>query len=193
MKLFAALTFTLFNLFLSGCSVLQNPQQNTITTNWNEPHKFYFQGKGAGAGMALMSTMGAMGMAIGVAIDEGISKEISKTQQTSGKTIEDLLNEVAATSNLHVSWQNTNSNSLPSLTIERIEFNIVRGENDATGLTIKALYTDNTGAESKLNYPKDIPDYIAPSFPLEELKSNNKLANELLIEGFEEIFRLIKQ
>jgi len=192
MKLFTALTFILCNLFLPACSVLQNPPQNNLHVSWNEPHKFYFQGKGAGAGMALMSTMGPIGMAIGVAIDEGISKDISTTQQTSGKTIEDLLNEVATTSSMHVSWQNTNNDSLPSLTIERIEFNIVHGENDATGVKIKALYMDNTGTESTLNYPKDTPNYIAPSFPLEQLKSNDKLANELLTEGFKQLLSSIK-
>lgn len=189
--------FILINLFgllisASGCSLMQATPDKTLHVNWQDPQKFYFQGKGAGAGMALMSTMGAMGMAIGVAIDDGISKEISKTQQTSGKTIEDLLYEVTTTSNVHIKWQNTKSNSLPSLTIERIEFNIVRGDNDATGVKIKALYTDKDSNQKQLNYPKDIPDYIAPSFPLEQLKTNNKLANELLIEGFKQLFSSIK-
>ncbi|MGR6872660.1 hypothetical protein ACU6U9_10220 [Pseudomonas sp. HK3] len=192
MKLSTTLTFILFSLFLSGCSVLQAPQQDTIATSWNEPHKFYFQGKGAGAGMALMATMGAMGMAIGVAIDEGISKDISKTQQASGKTVKDLLNEINSTSGFHINWQNTNNNTLPSLVIERIGFNIVRGGNDATGVKIKALYTDIEGKKTQLNYPKDSPEYKAQSFPLEQLKTNSKLANQLLIEGFEEIFKLIK-
>jgi hypothetical protein len=193
MKYLNLLFLLIFCIATSGCAMLQSHPKKHIQINWNKPHKLYFQGKGAGAGMALMSTMGAMGMAIGVAIDEGISKDISKTQQKSGKSIEDILNDAAESTDLTILFNdNNNANNTPNINIERIEFKIVRGKNDATGVTIKALYTDNTGAESTLNYPKDIPYYIAPSFPLEQLKSNDKLANELLIEGFKQLLSSIK-
>lgn len=175
----------------SGCSFMQNTPDRALHVNWQEPQKFYFQGKGAGAGIALMSTMGAMGMAIGVAIDEGISKDISKTQKASKKTVKALMYEANTDNDLNISWGESN-NELPSLVIERIEFNIVRGDNDATGVKIKALYTDQTGNQKQLNYPKDYPEHEAPSFPLEQLKINSELANQLLIEGFEETLKLVK-
>lgn len=181
-----------FSLILAGCSVLQSTPQKNIHVSWKEPQKLYFQGKGAGAGMALMSTMGAMGMAIGVAIDEGISKDISKTQKKSGESIEDILDDAAESSDLRILFNdNTKKTNTHNLNIERIEFKIVRGKNDATGVTIKALYTDTIGKESTLNYPKDISDYPAPSFPLEQLKINDKLANQLLIEGFKQLLASI--
>ena len=143
--------------------------------------------------MALMSTMGAMGMAIGVAIDEGISKDISKTQQKSGQSIEDILDDAAEGADLAITFNdNTHVINAPNIYIERIEFKIVRGKNDATGVTINALYTDITGKESALNYPKDIPDYTALSFPLEQLKTNENLANQLLIEAFKQLLNSIK-
>jgi hypothetical protein len=47
-----------------------------IDIQFAQPKHIVFQGKGAGAGIALMSTMGPMGIALGVAIDEGIAKDI---------------------------------------------------------------------------------------------------------------------
>lgn len=46
--------------------------------------RIYFTGRGAGAGVMLTSTMGPMGIAIGVAIDEGIGKDIQKAFTESG-------------------------------------------------------------------------------------------------------------
>ncbi len=181
-----------FSFALSGCSLWHSPQGKTLTIKWSEPQKLHFQGKGAGAGIALMSTMGAMGMAIGVAIDEGIAKDISKTRAASGKTIEDIFNQANSDASLQLNWITSNITEQPALVIERIEFNIVTGKNDATGVKIKALYTDTTGKQAKLNYPNDYPDHKPKSFPLEELKSNNELANQLLLEGFEVILAAAK-
>ncbi len=44
-----------------------------------EKSKFSFEGKGSSAGFMLMSAMGPAGIAVGVAIDEGISKEITQS------------------------------------------------------------------------------------------------------------------
>ncbi|SMF33870.1 hypothetical protein SAMN02745866_02141 [Alteromonadaceae bacterium Bs31] len=53
----------------------------------------HFSGKGAGAGMMLSSSMGPMGIAIGVAIDEGIAKEIG---EAAGKAEFDIAQIVKA-------------------------------------------------------------------------------------------------
>lgn len=137
--------------------------------------------------MALMSTMGAMGMAIGVAIDEGISKEISKTQQQSNNTIKALLNEAAHKNGYQLIFagkQNTGSTEAYIL-IERIEFNIVRGANDATALKINARLTNAAGITKHINYPKDFPKHSTPSVSLEQLKKDSSAANQLLSVAFE--------
>lgn len=193
MKQISLFSLLLSILMISGCSIFQSTQQQDIHISWKEPHKLYFQGKGAGAGMALMGTMGAMGMAIGVAIDEGISKDISKAQQKSGKGIEDILNEANASTSYHTIFSNQKTaSSAPSIIIKRIEFNIVRGKNDATGVKIQALYSDASGKQRPLNYPKDMPKHKAPSFPLDQLKTNNKLANQLLLAGFKVLLSSIQ-
>ena len=63
---------------VTGCAPNKHKKalEHKITVNIKEPARIRFSGKGAGAGMMLMSSMGPMGIAIGVAIDEGIAKDI---------------------------------------------------------------------------------------------------------------------
>ena len=77
-------------LCLFSCSSLTNKPLNYDVT-LPDPNRIRFEGKGAAAGMMLSGTMGPMGMAIGIAIDEGISKKIDATATEYGFTIEDVL------------------------------------------------------------------------------------------------------
>lgn len=67
-------------LGLGGCahhtSAPVSVRPASVSTVFSGMHKVHFEGKGAAAGMMMTSSIGAMGMAVGVAIDEGISKEI---------------------------------------------------------------------------------------------------------------------
>lgn len=49
-----------------------------------KPDCITFEGKGAGAAFALMATMGPVAAALGVAIDEGIAKDIRDTAEQGG-------------------------------------------------------------------------------------------------------------
>ena len=69
---------SLFIVFLNGCVSTQNAQPD-VAILWPEPDRLRFSGKGAGAGMMLMSSMGPSGIAIGIAIDEGIGKDIENS------------------------------------------------------------------------------------------------------------------
>ena len=62
-------------LIITNCTHIKSISHE-YTVEVSEPKRIRFQGKGMGAGMMLAGTMGPMGMAIGVAIDEGISKDI---------------------------------------------------------------------------------------------------------------------
>jgi hypothetical protein len=62
----------------------------TVTTELND-ERLRFSGKGAGAGVMLSSSMGPMGIAIGVAIDEGIAKAIRENAQANNLDIRFLL------------------------------------------------------------------------------------------------------
>lgn len=84
--------FMLVIVSLTSCSSNKiNKDSFDVKTYVTEPNKMRFSGKGAGAGMMLMSSMGPMGVAIGVAIDEGIANDIDKTANASGFNIETLI------------------------------------------------------------------------------------------------------
>jgi len=80
-------------LVLSACSSLPFSFSSPVEITYSSPDRISFQGKGAGAGIALMSTMGPVGIALGVAIDEGIAKDIRTNAEMGDidfKTIIDL-------------------------------------------------------------------------------------------------------
>ena len=79
--------------FLSDTLVEKTP----VEIHYNSPDRISFQGKGAGAGIALMSSMGPVGIAIGVAIDEGIAKDIRDTAKAGDVDFKTLLKDSVAT------------------------------------------------------------------------------------------------
>jgi hypothetical protein len=86
----------------SGCTSLSlftdTFVENTpIEIHYNSPDRISFKGKGAGAGIALMSSMGPVGIAIGVAIDEGIAKNIRDTAKAGNVDFKTLLKDSVAT------------------------------------------------------------------------------------------------
>lgn len=183
------LVFLTLIFSLSACSLF-TPNQNakTVSIHWEEPQKLYFSGKGAGAGMALMSTMGPMGMAIGVAIDEGIGKDIAKAQAATGVSIQELVSTSAPENSF--TWKTQQDAEHADFVIKRIEFKLVRGgKNDATAVHIK-LVDQRDEVERTINYPDDIANHTAANFPLEILKKDGVKTNQLLIEAFEKIMLL---
>lgn len=77
----------------SGCATnkAQHEQVPQYSVVIDEPQRIRFSGKGAGAGMMLSSSMGPMGIAIGVAIDEGIAKDIQAAFEADGHSLESLV------------------------------------------------------------------------------------------------------
>jgi hypothetical protein len=74
---------------LVGCSALSVKEPPVEVQPGTQ---FSYSGRGAGAGVALMSTMGPVGIAVGVAIDEGIRKNLEKSAQMAGFDIVALVN-----------------------------------------------------------------------------------------------------
>lgn len=73
----------------SGCATFQaNPNVDVVL---DEKASFTYSGRGAGAGVALMSTMGPAGIAVGVAIDEGIRKDLAESARGEGFDLERIL------------------------------------------------------------------------------------------------------
>lgn len=77
----ALITIVTASLFNAGCSSLSFFSSTPVEIVYSSPDRISFQGKGAGAGIALMSSMGPVGIALGVAIDEGIAKDIRENAE----------------------------------------------------------------------------------------------------------------
>lgn len=66
--------FGLHSFFIASCAQIRSPSIDVIC---GERQSLYFTGRGAAASMMMDSLMGGAGIAIGIAIDEGIAKDIS--------------------------------------------------------------------------------------------------------------------
>lgn len=87
----------LFSLSFGLIACTQGPVKSTnnltVSIIMPESHRITFSGKGAAAGMMLSSSMGPMGVAIGIAIDEGIAKEIHQIAESANLNFARLLEE----------------------------------------------------------------------------------------------------
>lgn len=90
--------FKLVVIFLTINLIACTPTSDVNVTHCiasNSELNIAFEGRGAGAGMMLSSTMGPMGIAIGFAIDEGIKKDINKAFNAAGYTLVDVVDSAA--------------------------------------------------------------------------------------------------
>jgi len=162
---------------LSACtSPLNQTSRHTpalqLDISVSDPHRMRFSGKGAGAGMMMMSSMGPMGIAIGVAIDEGIAKDIGAAAETSGFSVEATLREA-----LQFVWQSqaTTSHGVPpklSITIVRYGVVMRPGRDDPATAQLHVLVNAEGLAPKTYRYPEDLPENVVPDIaPLERLKN----------------------
>jgi len=133
----AALLFSF--LINSACTSLGFQSESAVEILYSSPDRISFQGKGAGAGMALMSSMGPVGIALGVAIDEGIAKDIRETAQQGGVDFKQLLN--AAIDDLSILQQ------AERIEVKRYGFVIKDGSNDYVAAEIHLLVTHDGQTE----------------------------------------------
>ena len=81
--MFRKTAIALFSVLIGGCAQTPQVANSQLNIIVSEPDRIRFSGKGAGAGMMMSASMGPMGVAIGVAIDEGISKKIDAAARQS--------------------------------------------------------------------------------------------------------------
>lgn len=136
----------------------------TLDITAPEPDRIRFQGKGAGAGMMLMSSMGPMGIAIGVAIDEGIAKEIDSAARESGFDINDVLSRAFQKNSCIV--------SVNTLTIERYGFITRSGDDDPVAAQLHVYIVRDDGNSMSVKYPEDFDGADIKLTPLELMKSD---------------------
>lgn len=166
-------------LFLAGCASLQQPNEYAVSVTLPEDSRMHFSGKGAGAGMMLMSSMGAMGIAIGVAIDEGIAKDIGNA--AAGVNIAALAEKEC---------QQAAQQRQQHLDIQLLEYGFetapgLSGVDDPVVPKIIADIRVGEAESQRWVVDKSVADacYL-PGWPLAEIKVNGALVVEALRAGF---------
>ncbi|WP_155734331.1 hypothetical protein [Pseudoalteromonas luteoviolacea] len=150
MKLFfsKAIWLSLCVLMVSGCSISLKPLQMDSAFP-----KVSYVGRGAAAGPMLMGAMGPMGIAVGMAIDEGIGKDIKSA--LSGSLVQ---NQAVVVESVAANYPDAHRFAL-----RKIEFKADTSNDDlAYAITFLSLYPSNTTKCFK-----------SESAPLDELKASD--------------------
>lgn len=133
-----------------------------------------FEGRGAGAGMMLMSSMGPAGIAVGVAIDVGIGKDIDKAVTLTGVTFADLVGDKLLGGCPYI--ENFNDiEKLTSVTVKKYGFKTAKGSAD----NVVAWFTLSVNNEELLlHYPADFQKEKGdlPSLSFDLVKSDGQQA-----------------
>ncbi len=174
---------------LVACSALPSNISKSIKLEFSEPNRIQFQGKGAGAGIALMSTMGPVGIALGVAIDEGIAKDIRKAISEKHDDVQGYLKSQMAGLLTKQGYlvlldgEELKENHFPKMVIKRVGFKITNGSTDATAAEWELELYSGPDTKTTVNYPKDFAKDTIKTHVLADLKVNGELGMELLDES----------
>tara|TARA_R110002072_G_scaffold33030_9_gene100277 strand:+ start:28391 stop:28975 length:585 start_codon:yes stop_codon:yes gene_type:complete len=171
---------------LTSCAQFQKNSTKLpeISISIKDQDRIRFSGKGAGAGMMMSSSMGAMGIAIGVAIDEGIGKDIKAAFLAEGGNFSKLIQtetELWLAETCKNEKQANDlcvSNSNLQINVYRYGFVTTSGENDPVKPELDIGFVLDKYPESRLNL-KDA-DLSSAQIPLSDAKTDGKqVANSL--------------
>lgn len=118
--------FSLVSILLTaGCALApKDSSSNTVVPYvlvFDEPARLHFSGRGAGAGMMLSGNMGPMGVAIGVAIDVGIAKDLQSAFESAGHSLDGLVE------NSLLTWSTEHDVQLQRVSAESSELSAAMG------------------------------------------------------------------
>lgn len=169
-------------VLLSACTSLPQ-RESRFAINLAEPTLIRFEGKGAAAGFMMSSSMGPMGIAIGVAIDEGIAKDIRGALDSVGCRLEEIAeNSFQSISRNH----GVNVEPAPSpsanrvdvlIQIDQVKFRTFPSEGDLT-LAEVALTIDRGGVVDELASISGRD--VGGGVPLEVVRTDGREACDLL-------------
>tara|TARA_R110001599_G_C12238082_1_gene658595 strand:+ start:730 stop:1350 length:621 start_codon:yes stop_codon:yes gene_type:complete len=180
---------------VTSCAQFQknSPQLPEISISIKDQDRIRFSGKGAGAGMMMSSSMGAMGIAIGVAIDEGIGKDIHTAFESKGANFasivqgetEQWLSEICGK---EIKSQDYCSSSTQlNINIYRYGFVTTSGEDDPVKPELDMGFSLNQNPEKRLNL-KDA-DLPSAQIPLADAKENGKQVANSLRVGYQKLLK----
>lgn len=135
-----------------------------------------FSGKGAAAGMMMDAYMGGAGVAIGIAIDEGIAKDIA-TNISSRPDGFDMIALAQKELLTNIKSKNSKTNrqqiSATKITIEKFGFHSAKGEGDKVSAWLKIRFSNQDG-DVIVSYPDDFTSPAVIEF--NDAKKNPELA-----------------
>ncbi len=175
-------------LYLASCAAIDKPVENlkqnellawqqALTVTLPEPNRPRFSGKGAGAGMMMMSSMGPMGIAIGVAIDEGIAKDIAGQLVLSGVALPESI-QTAFVQYL-INTSEYSAGTKVHLEIQRYGFITQRGDNDPITAEIHLRYQFDGQDPIEIKFPQTYQGDYIPTLPLAEAKLDGQASARL--------------
>jgi len=136
------------SLMLFGCSGLPI---NTTDVEVVVPTdvQFSYIGKGPGAGIALMSSMGPVGIAVGVAIDEGVRKRLLASALAEGFDIRSLVRKAYGAD------LDSGTGRSIQITILGYGMRLVPGSEDRVIPYLKLERVSEDGAVTQVEFPND--------------------------------------
>lgn len=162
---------SIFIFSLNACTNTKPSQTVALSIEVSEPDRMRFHGKGAGAGMMLMSSMGPMGIAVGVAIDEGIGKDIDESAREAGFSVQDILQ----TAINQQAQRKPNLDPAPlTLRVDRYGFVTRAGEGDPVVPQLHLTHISASGKETSYHYPEMFSDNELPTISLDTAKSSGE-------------------
>lgn len=165
-------------LALWGCQSLKSPLVKPIIIDYQNRSTLEFTGRGSAAGMMMSGSMGAMGIAIGVAIDEGISKDLHASAAKGGFILED---EIAHMLTKH-GYMAINT-AAQTIVIRHLGF---RASGDLIVPWVEISLATKNDSQS-FSYA-DIAGDERNTFELSELKNNSKVTAKALRDALQLVF-----
>ena len=170
------LTFVSLPLFaLPACLSVSPP----IPISFAGKESVSFTGRGAAAGIMLDSVMGAGGIAIGIAIDEGIAKEISTNLHAHAK-------DFSIQNTLRSQIDKSTDKNLLEIKIKNYVFRTYPKGDDQISAWLDLEFVCKNKSHS-INYPQDFSEVSSEDFMT--IKMDGKTSFDLLNQSAIQVFK----
>ena len=186
-KIFFSLPCFFVVLLSIGCVNVSKPDAKDLSIHFSDPNSIRFQGKGSGAGFMLTGAMGPMGIAIGIAIDEGIAKDIQEAANSQSFDIDYLIRNSFVESQFIC--------GVKAIDVNHYGFKLLSGSDDLVEADISSrIYFFHSDPIDIIN-PLKIDGEVsgARSVSLAELKLNPELIEAVLSDSFKQLFEGVCQ
>ena len=161
---------------VAGCAEFSRKPSVSYALELSDPDRVSFTGRGAGAGMMLSGSMGAMGIALGVAIDVGIGKEIEETAVQSGIEFPALLKQqLSGTASVPVYWLDDTKRADRVYRIKNYGFTSVRGSSEEVYPSFALEILEAGGVVRTMTRPDDflVEEQAIPRARFDDIKTKS--------------------